>query len=272
CVHCHGLTGDGRGPTGLWIQPHPRDYRQGVFKFVSTEGTGPRKPRRADLLRTLKAGIPGTSMPAFGLLPEEQLERIVDYVVHLSVRGEAEYHMLRVLLSEGEEGLEADIPTDAREWAKRALRGWAEAEGSVIRPERAPPELSDAERMTPGHYESVRRGYELFIDPKGVGCASCHTDFGRGSTFRYDVWGTLVRPRDLTEGVFKGGEGPLDVYRRLRGGIGPSQMPAVTTLSEDQVWDLVHFVRALPYPRFLPPDVREKVYPKEARSLESVSR
>ena len=27
CVHCHGLTGDGRGPTGPWVVPHPRDYR-----------------------------------------------------------------------------------------------------------------------------------------------------------------------------------------------------------------------------------------------------
>ena len=33
CVHCHGITGDGRGPTALFLNPYPRDYRQGVYKF-----------------------------------------------------------------------------------------------------------------------------------------------------------------------------------------------------------------------------------------------
>src|SRR5262249_50918002 len=66
CLTCHGVAGDGRGPTGPWVNPHPRDYRQGIFKFISTntEVTG-RKPRRADLLRTLRAGVDGTTMPSF---------------------------------------------------------------------------------------------------------------------------------------------------------------------------------------------------------------
>ncbi len=37
CMHCHGVTGDGRGPTGPWVNPHPRDYRQGLFKFISSD-------------------------------------------------------------------------------------------------------------------------------------------------------------------------------------------------------------------------------------------
>src|SRR5205814_1262464 len=49
CQECHGVTGNGRGTTAPWITPHPRDFRQGVFKFVSTNGTGPRKPSRDDL-------------------------------------------------------------------------------------------------------------------------------------------------------------------------------------------------------------------------------
>src|SRR5262249_48161723 len=77
CLHCHGLTGDGHGPTAPWVNPHPRDYRAGKFKFTSVMGTTigdkARKPTRADLVRTLKQGIEGTSMPSFGLLPEEEL-------------------------------------------------------------------------------------------------------------------------------------------------------------------------------------------------------
>ncbi|HZZ79791.1 MAG TPA: hypothetical protein VFE62_14835, partial [Gemmataceae bacterium] len=75
CLHCHGLSGDGRGPTAKWINPHPRDFRAGLFKFQSISqvdskpgapvphSLGVRPPARADLLRTLRHGIEGTAMP-----------------------------------------------------------------------------------------------------------------------------------------------------------------------------------------------------------------
>ena len=40
CAHCHGVTGDGLGPTAAFLNPYPRDYRPGVFKFKSTERGG----------------------------------------------------------------------------------------------------------------------------------------------------------------------------------------------------------------------------------------
>ena len=27
CAHCHGVTGDGAGPTAAFLNPYPRDYR-----------------------------------------------------------------------------------------------------------------------------------------------------------------------------------------------------------------------------------------------------
>ncbi len=97
CVHCHGLTGDGRGPTGPWVVPHPRDYRRGEFKFISTKPeVNSKKPHRDDLLRILRTGIESTSMPSFALLDirdpeskdkETDLEAAVSYVIHLSIRG-----------------------------------------------------------------------------------------------------------------------------------------------------------------------------------------
>ena len=29
CLHCHGVSGDGRGPTARWINPHPRISARG---------------------------------------------------------------------------------------------------------------------------------------------------------------------------------------------------------------------------------------------------
>ena len=55
---------------------------------------------------------------------------------------------------------------------------------------------------------------------------------------------------------------------RIRCGIDPSNMPANkpdTGMKDDKdVWDVVNFVQALPYPQMLPSDVREKVYGRVA--------
>jgi hypothetical protein len=36
CLHCHGVSGAGDGPTAPFLYPRPRDYRKGLFKFTST--------------------------------------------------------------------------------------------------------------------------------------------------------------------------------------------------------------------------------------------
>ena len=33
CVTCHGENGDGQGPVGRTLNPPPRDFTQGEFKF-----------------------------------------------------------------------------------------------------------------------------------------------------------------------------------------------------------------------------------------------
>ena len=73
CVHCHGITGSGIGPTALFLRPYPRDYREGLYKFKSTPSNYP--PTDADLVRTLQQGIHGTAMPSFNLLRRRRLRR-----------------------------------------------------------------------------------------------------------------------------------------------------------------------------------------------------
>ena len=55
------IVGDGAGPAAAVLDPYPRDFRNGLFKYTSTAGGA--KPLREDLLRTLQQGIPGTAMP-----------------------------------------------------------------------------------------------------------------------------------------------------------------------------------------------------------------
>jgi mono/diheme cytochrome c family protein len=37
CVPCHGDQGDGKGPVGITLQPPPRDFIKGEFKYASTD-------------------------------------------------------------------------------------------------------------------------------------------------------------------------------------------------------------------------------------------
>src|SRR5581483_7882613 len=92
CAHCHGITGDGVGPTAAFLNPYPRDYRKGQFKFKSTP-VG-QKPTHADLKKIVLEGIPGTAMPSFKLLPDVEVEALVDYVKYLAIRGEVERGLL----------------------------------------------------------------------------------------------------------------------------------------------------------------------------------
>ncbi len=95
CATCHGVTGNGRGPTAAAQMPYPRDYRLGIFKFKST----PRgvKPTRADLTHTIAAGVTGTAMNKIPELSEEDVQALVDYVIYLSWRGEFE----RIMIDDG---------------------------------------------------------------------------------------------------------------------------------------------------------------------------
>jgi mono/diheme cytochrome c family protein len=88
CANCHGVTGNGRGPIGTQLNPYPRDYRMGIFKFKST--TRGAKPTREDIAQLLRHGIGGTAMNPIPGMTEEGIQALVDYVIYLSWRGEVE--------------------------------------------------------------------------------------------------------------------------------------------------------------------------------------
>ena len=112
CAECHGVTGDGAGPTAALLNPYPRDFRLGKFKFKSTPQRRP--PTDGDLRQVLEHGIPGTAMPSFKKLSDEEIDALVDYVKYLSIRGNFEkYLMLEVPALDDEPFLSAD---DQKKW------------------------------------------------------------------------------------------------------------------------------------------------------------
>jgi mono/diheme cytochrome c family protein len=282
CLHCHGMEGNGRGPTGPWVNPPPRDYRLGIFKYTSSaQDQNQRKPRRDDLLHVLAFGIEGTSMPSFNVLSVDERDRLASYVIHLSIRGEVEGQTMMDQLqamgeSKGSEGagkykmwVREDFKDPKMKDAMQDILAFAAFRWvSAQKPDAA---------ITPGPYRtgksdedllaSAARGSKIFFGS----CVQCHQNFGRESNLIYDAWGTIVRGRNLYEGIYRGGRRPIDLYYRVHGGIEGAGMPAYKDIKNsltadgmgltaaqfeqyDPLWDIVNFFRVVPYR-----DLRDKL-------------
>lgn len=305
CINCHAWEGSGRGPGSAGVDPYPRDFRAGVFKYKTTVRLA--KPLKSDLAKTVRYGLAGSGMGAYDKITETELNDVVEYVVYLSMRGELERKMIDHAATEfdlsanpptrwvKEEGGKLIVNPEQQEtldgFMEEIATAWHEANNNLIvvaKPtdmpvlEKAPASWDEVT----GNAEllaSVNRGKELFIGQAAV-CSSCHGPggLGDGRTTDYDDWtkewtarinvdptdaeavipfllrGALppktIKPRNLREGVYRGGKTPEDIYRRLRHGIPYAPMPAITTvasndepgLTEKDLWHLVNYVLAMP--------------------------
>ena len=203
CIVCHGVAGSGLGPAAGLLNPYPRDFRHGQFKFKSTAKGA--KPTREDLRRILKQGIVGTGMPAFHLVKDDELESLIDYVIFLSVRGELERWLLL------QAGLELDIEGGERIYDERLQnvdpkafeKSWQSieekakeivAEWLAAQPAQIPTLPADfpfvGSQATPDEIaNSVVRGKQLF-QGKVASCSFCHGNEakGDGQQNNYDDW------------------------------------------------------------------------------------
>src|SRR6187551_865380 len=78
CAACHNLNGEGNGPAAVWLFPKPRNFSAGLFKIQSTPGGS--LPSDDDLFQTITRGMPGSSMPSFTYLSENERREVVKYV------------------------------------------------------------------------------------------------------------------------------------------------------------------------------------------------
>ena len=170
-------------------------------------------PTRDDLARTVALGLPGSAMPAWHDLLTDHA--IASVVLYI-------------------ETLSPRFATEVRR-----------PEDVVL-----PAELSPV-AATP---ELVSRGHDLYVK---MGCGECHGPEGRGdgkaaATARNSD-GTVSHVFDFTYGTYKGGDGPLDIYRTFVTGLDGAPMPAFDQSLPDDAdrWALVAYVRSLGRPRGL---------------------
>jgi mono/diheme cytochrome c family protein len=272
CLHCHGVSGAGDGPTAPFLYPPPRDYRRGIFKFTSTPYMA--RPARDDLRRTIRNGLHGTSMPAFhSLMTDVEIEQVIDYVMFLSMRGETELSLIEAAALADEKDPASFSDDIINEAADSVFKKWQPAQVQPVNPPIP---------RTPSDRASILRGRDLFLK---TDCKDCHGTLARGDggsfvpqdVFNFvvfggnpserqarldtyddkiremwkqkpDEWGNPLRPANLNRPFYKGGRRPIDIYWRIAKGINGSQMPGhYPSIDEKQIWDLVNFVLTLPY-------------------------
>jgi DMSO reductase family type II enzyme heme b subunit len=82
CSSCHGEKGDGKGPAADFVFPKPRDFTKGTYKFKSTGSGEPALD--SDIIRTIREGNPGTSMPAWKRFSDDEVKALTAYLKQLS--------------------------------------------------------------------------------------------------------------------------------------------------------------------------------------------
>lgn len=78
CEVCHGPRGTGDGPAAYLLFPKPRDFTRAYYK-VRTTASGS-LPTDDDLFQTITNGMPGSAMPGFQWLSEEDRWALVSAV------------------------------------------------------------------------------------------------------------------------------------------------------------------------------------------------
>lgn len=213
CWWCHGEKGDGKGPSAEFLNPPPRDFTAGVYKWKSTpfdEIT----PSDDDFAKMIKGGrthnsIAGwtgmndTSMPGWSdMLGDQEVSDLTAYIKKLG-------------------GLEA--------------------------PQKPPVSLSG--EIKPSK-ESIEKGAKIFKD-RCSECHG-EAGRGNGTKKLKDDWGARTWPRDLTKAwSFRVSNDPKDIYTRVTAGIPGTQMPSFADpgsnkkLTDEERWDVANYANSL---------------------------
>ncbi|MBI5438359.1 MAG: c-type cytochrome [Nitrosomonadales bacterium] len=210
CSFCHGLLGDGNGPAADYLDPRPRDFTLGTFKFRTTQSG--ELPTDEDLFRTVSRGLSGTGMQAFDNevikngLTEEERWQVIYY-----------------------------IKTFAQEFANPDLDPYKK---TVALPAKA----------ADYNAETIAKGKEVFEKAKCWEChGKSGRGNGQKSFDRKDDWGFPIRIRNVTNPwKIKAGSRVEDIFMRFSTGINGTPMPSFKdSLNDDQRWALANFIKSL---------------------------
>jgi len=215
CVWCHGVEGGGDGPSADRLFTRPRNFIQGTFKIRVTDSG--ELPMEADLIKTVKNGLQGSAMPAWGeFLAEDEIVAVVNFVKSLVQD--------RDFSDEDEEVFVQDFGSNP----------WG----------------------TTGPYHlgvpqaDIDAGKEIFIKNK---CFECHGGEGRGdgNPTMKDDWGFPIVAADWQQcwnfrGARRDYYNPFNVVRTITTGLNGTPMPNFKDqITVEDRWKIAAFVNSL---------------------------
>jgi mono/diheme cytochrome c family protein len=224
CGGCHGDKGDGHGPAAIFLNPKPRDFTTGKFKFAAVpSGQLPTDP---DLHRTLIHGLKGSSMPAWPLVPEQERKAMIDYLKTFSPRWQEASPGVAIPVAED------PYRGDPAEIKKAIARGeivyhavttcW-QCHPGYVTPERFAEIYTALKRKAP----PVREGFDKPV-------------------LKPDGWGQPLMPTEFKSDRIKTGLEMNNLFLVIAAGIGGTAMPSwKDSIPDEDIWALAYYVRSL---------------------------
>lgn len=218
CAVCHGPQGRGDGTFAFVLNTTPRNFWDEPFRYVSTlDGIA----TKADVIQSVSHGRINGEMPAGPWLNEDELSAVADFVIELNRLG-------------WEQRLSKEFADE--DLSKAEIREISFERVTTEQPiEVLPPSI--------GFVPDIRRGRELYLQS----CASCHGTTGRGDGLEMptDEQGRVISVRNLVTEKIRGGDSPVELFKRIRCGIPGTPMPAQELMETDDIWQLVSYTRHL---------------------------
>ncbi len=224
CIGCHGVEGDGQGPSAAFLDPKPRNFKRAEFRFSSRLSGD--LPTDEDLFRTITEGLHGTSMPAWPLLPETDRRAVISYI--------------KTFASETWKNASPSVPTAITEDPYYGQ------------------DKTEAIRRGETVYHGMAQCYSChsgYISPEKINEARAAFGMGSQEGYREDLRlsrmitnedGTTIRPPDFTWDKLKRGSDPNTLYHVIGNGLSGVAMPTWKgVFPEEDLWSLVYYVQSL---------------------------
>ncbi len=213
CAQCHGMSGKGDGPAASGLEPKPAIHANMPFEKLPMEY----------LYNVINHGGPAIgkspNMPYWGLTIGQQ--GVADVIAYLKVTFKG-------------------IPDVA------AASGGGQG-GACVQPRKttkAPEDFLTKTNPLSSSAGSIQAGKELFLKTaQPVACVMCHGEQGDGKGL---MGAALVPPpRNFTCGTMMRDIPDGQLYWIIKNGSPGTGMMAFTGLPDEQVWQLVHYIRSL---------------------------
>jgi DMSO reductase family type II enzyme heme b subunit len=222
CAWCHGENGAGDGPSAEFLNPPPRDFTSGVFKWKSTP-FDEMAPSDEDIAMMIKGGRAHNSISGWTGMNNTAMPGWADMLSDQDVADLTAY-----------------------------IKKFSEMES----PQKPPIDLSG--KVKPSK-EIIEKGRTIFKD-RCSECHG-EEGRGDATKKLKDDWGFREWPRDLTKAwTFRVNNDVAEIYTRITVGIPGTQMPSFADpgsnkkLTDEERWAVAAYVNSLDVPYKKPGD------------------